>query len=38
MGSFGYEIVSSPITDIDPNAEVKRAMNEINKVERHHDD
>merc|ERR1711967_210480 len=32
MGSFGYEIVSSPITDIDPNAEVKRAMNEINKA------
>merc|ERR1719446_1451885 len=34
MGSFGYEIVSSPITDIDPNAEVKRAMNEINKAKR----
>jgi len=34
MGSFGYQIVASPITDIDPNAEVKRAMNEINKAKR----
>ena len=32
MGSFGYKIIASPVTDIDPNAEVKRAMNEINKA------
>jgi len=34
MGSFGYKIIASPVTDIDPNAEVKRAMNEINKAKR----
>merc|ERR1719446_698448 len=34
MSSFGYEIISSPITDIDPDHEVKRAMNEINKAKR----
>merc|ERR1719326_1165956 len=34
MRSFGYEILSTPITDIDPDAEVKRAMNEINKMKR----
>merc|ERR1712137_984446 len=34
MADFGYKILASPITDIDPNAEVKRAMNEINKAKR----
>uniref|UniRef100_A0A6S9ZFT0 Band 7 domain-containing protein n=1 Tax=Chrysotila carterae TaxID=13221 RepID=A0A6S9ZFT0_CHRCT len=34
MGEFGYAILASPITDIDPDAQVKRAMNEINKMKR----
>jgi len=34
MSGFGYEILHTPITDIEPNAEVKRAMNEINKAKR----
>jgi len=34
MSSFGYVIIASPITDIDPDKEVKRAMNEINKAKR----
>ncbi|KOO21638.1 hypersensitive-induced response protein [Chrysochromulina tobinii] len=34
MKDFGYEILSTPITDIDPNREVKNAMNEINKQKR----
>merc|ERR1719198_2749018 len=34
MASFGYQILASPITDIDPDKEVKRAMNEINKAKR----
>jgi len=34
MASFGYEILGTPITDIDPDREVKRAMNEINKTKR----
>jgi len=34
MGEFGYSILASPITDIDPDAQVKRAMNEINKMKR----
>ena len=34
MSSFGYTILASPITDIDPDAQVKRAMNEINKQKR----
>ena len=34
MSGFGYRIIASPVTDIDPNAEVKRAMNEINKAKR----
>merc|ERR550514_2186286 len=34
MASFGYEILGTPITDIDPDREVKRAMNEINKARR----
>lgn len=32
--SFGLEIVSTPITDIDPNANVKTAMNKIQTMER----
>jgi len=34
MRSFGYEILATPITDIDPDSQVKRAMNEINKQKR----
>merc|ERR1719240_976262 len=34
MATFGYQIKSTPITDIDPDREVKRAMNEINKQKR----
>ena len=34
MSSFGYSIIASPITDIDPDKEVKRAMNDINKAKR----
>jgi len=34
MAAFGYTIVASPITDIDPDKEVKRSMNEINKMKR----
>ena len=34
MSSFGYQILGTPITDIDPDREVKRAMNEINKMKR----
>lgn len=34
MGSFGFQILATPITDIDPDREVKRAMNEINKMKR----
>uniref|UniRef100_A0A7S0IY02 Band 7 domain-containing protein n=1 Tax=Calcidiscus leptoporus TaxID=127549 RepID=A0A7S0IY02_9EUKA len=34
MSKFGYSILASPITDIDPDAQVKRAMNEINKMKR----
>merc|ERR550514_750784 len=34
MSAFGYEILATPVTDIEPNAEVKRAMNEINKAKR----
>merc|ERR1719276_831615 len=32
MSSFGYTILASPITDIDPDKEVKRAMNDNNKA------
>merc|ERR550514_1053716 len=35
MASFGYQILGTPITDIDPDREVKRAMNEINKMKRY---
>ena len=34
MSSFGYSIIASPITDIDPDKDVKRAMNDINKAKR----
>jgi len=34
MGKFGYEILATPVTDIEPNASVKRAMTEINKAKR----
>merc|ERR1711939_723005 len=34
MGRFGYSILATPVTDIEPNLEVKRAMNEINKAKR----
>merc|ERR1719390_306895 len=34
MQEFGYNILASPITDIEPDKEVKRAMNEINKMKR----
>jgi len=34
FGDFGYEILATPITDIEPNAEVKRAMNQINTAKR----
>ena len=34
MSDFGYQILSTPITDIDPDREVKRAMNELNKMKR----
>ena len=34
MASFGFTIIASPITDIDPDAQVKLAMNGINKAKR----
>jgi len=34
MASFGYQILSTPITDIDPNREVKASMNQINTNKR----
>lgn len=34
MDEFGYRIIATPITDIDPNHQVKRAMNEINRQQR----
>lgn len=34
FGSFGYEILATPITEIEPAAEVKNAMNQINKAKR----
>jgi len=34
MSSFGYQIKGTPITDIDPDRQVKHAMNEINKMKR----
>jgi regulator of protease activity HflC (stomatin/prohibitin superfamily) len=34
MDDFGYAIVKALVTDIDPNAKVKEAMNEINAAQR----
>lgn len=34
MTDFGYEILATPITDIDPDAGVKQAMNETNRQKR----
>ena len=34
MEKFGFEIISTPVTDIDHDIAVKNAMNEINKQER----
>lgn len=34
MDSYGYDIVKALVTDIDPDPEVKRAMNRINAAER----
>ena len=34
MGAFGYEILATPITDIEPDTKVKTAMNEINRAKR----
>jgi len=34
MGPFGYQILATPVTDIDPDPGVKQAMNEINRQER----
>ena len=34
FASFGYEILATPITEIEPNIEVKRAMNQINQAKR----
>lgn len=34
MSEFGYGILKTLVTDIDPNAKVKEAMNEINAAER----
>lgn len=34
MVTFGFEIINSLVTDIDPDAKVKMAMNEINAAER----
>lgn len=34
MGGFGYGIVKTLVTDIDPDAHVKAAMNEINAAQR----
>ena len=34
MGAFGYEIMQTLVTDIHPDANVKKAMNEINTAQR----
>ena len=34
MADFGYEIIKALVTDIDPDANVKSAMNEINTAQR----
>jgi len=35
MGTFGYSITQALVTDIEPDARVKAAMNEINAAQRH---
>ena len=35
MGDFGYGIVKTLVTDIDPDNEVKKSMNAINAAQRH---
>lgn len=34
MSNYGYKIIKALVTDIDPDAEVKRSMNHINAAER----
>ena len=34
MGEFGYDIIKALVTDIEPDAKVKVAMNEINEQQR----
>ncbi len=34
MNDFGYDIIKALVTDIDPDAKVKKAMNEINEAQR----
>ena len=34
MGEFGYKIIKALVTDIQPDANVKQAMNEINTAQR----
>ena len=34
MSNYGYDIIKALVTDIDPDAEVKTAMNKINAAER----
>ena len=34
MGSFGYQIIQTLVTDIEPDHKVKMAMNEINAAQR----
>ena len=34
MTNYGYDIIKALVTDIDPDAEVKSAMNQINAAER----
>jgi regulator of protease activity HflC (stomatin/prohibitin superfamily) len=34
MNSYGYDIIKALVTDIDPDEQVKHAMNRINAAER----
>ena len=34
MSSYGYDIIKALVTDIDPDEQVKHAMNRINAAER----
>ena len=34
MQSYGYDIIKALVTDIDPDEQVKHAMNRINAAER----